>query len=243
MREIGILKGGMFTGHGAIGPRARRSALWMGLFAFAAGLVTASPGAARTGVQDEIECLALNIYFEARSEPDAGRLAVGHVVMNRVSDDRYPGNVCAVVRQGGEKVRNRCQFSWWCDGRSDRPRDRRAWKQSKAIATRIYWGLSDDITEGALWYHAVYVRPAWRKVLVPSRTIGRHIFYLDAASVQTAARTGEDTGNVVLPADKASVLEVAGADPASETNATQVKTGPSVWLRIMAAVKGLLPGD
>ncbi len=243
MREIGKPTGDMFTGHGATGPRARRSALWMGLFAFAACLVTASPGAALTGVRDEIECLALNIYFEARSEPDAGRLAVGHVVMNRVSDDRYPGKVCAVVRQGGEKVRNRCQFSWWCDGRSDRPRDRRAWKQSKAIATRIYWGLSEDITEGALWYHAVYVRPAWGKVLVPARTIGRHIFYRDPASVQAAARTGEDTGNVVLSADKASDLEVADADPASEMNATAVKTGPSVWLRIMAAVKGLLPRE
>ena len=78
---------------------------------------------------------------------------------------------------------------------------------------------------------------------MPARTIGRHIFYRDAASVQAAARTGEDTGNVVLTADKAFVLEVAGADPASETNATQVKTDPSVWLRIMAAVKGLLPRD
>ncbi len=241
MREIGKPKGGMFTGRGTTGQRARRNTLWMGLFAFAACLVTASPGAA--GVSDEIECLALNIYFEARSEPDAGRLAVGHVVMNRVSDDRYPGKVCAVVRQGGEKVRNRCQFSWWCDGRSDRPRDRHAWKQSKAIATRIYWGFSDDITEGALWYHAVYVRPAWRKILVPGRTIGRHIFYRDAAAVPAAARTGEGTGKMVLPADKAFVLEVAGADPPSETNATAVKTGPSIWLRIMAAVKGVLPRD
>ena len=236
MREIG-----KFTGHGTTGRRARRGALWTGLLAFAAALVTASPSAA--GVSDEIECLALNIYFEARSEPDAGRLAVGHVVMNRVSDDRYPGKVCAVVRQGGEKVRNRCQFSWWCDGRSDRPRDRIAWQQSKAIATRIYWGLSEDITEGALWYHAVYVRPTWRKILVPARTIGQHIFYRDAASVQEAAPTGEDTGNVVLPADKAFVLEAAGAEPAPETTAAVVKTAPSIWLRILAAVNGLLPRD
>ncbi len=78
---------------------------------------------------------------------------------------------------------------------------------------------------------------------MPGRTIGRHIFYRDSASVQAAARSGEDTGNVVLTADKASVLEVAGADPASETNATAVKTGPSVGLRIWAAVKGLLPRD
>ena len=236
MREIGN-----FTGHGTTGPRARRAALWTGLCAFAAGLVMASPSAA--GVSDEIECLALNIYFEARSEPDAGRLAVGHVVMNRVSDDRYPAKVCAVVRQGGEKVRNRCQFSWWCDGRSDRPRDRLAWQQSKAIATVVYWGLSEDITEGALWYHAVYVRPTWRKILVPARTIGRHIFYRDAASVQEAAPTGEDTGNVVLLADKAFVLEAAGAALAPEMTAAAAKTAPSIWLRILAAVNGLLPRD
>ena len=241
MRETGEGSGRMSDGRSVKEPRGGRKVLWTGLCALAASLVVPSPGAA--GVSDEIECLALNIYFEARSEPDAGRLAVGHVVMNRVSDGRYPGGVCAVVRQGGEKVRNRCQFSWWCDGRSDRPRDRLAWKQSKAIAKRVYWGHSNDITEGALWYHAVYVRPAWRKILVPARTIGRHIFYRDAASVQAAARTGDDTGNVVLPADKASVLKVAGADPASEADATQVKTGASLWLRIMAAVKGLLPGD
>ncbi len=229
----------MFAGHGTTGPRARRRALWMGLFGFAACLVTASPGAA--GVSDEIDCLALNIYFEARGEPDAGRMAVGHVVMNRVSNNRYPGNVCAVVRQGGEKVRNRCQFSWWCDGRSDRPKDERAWKQSRAIATRIYWGFSEDITEGALWYHAVYVRPAWRKILVPGRTIGRHIFYRDAAAVQAAARTGEDIGIVVLPADEVPVLEVAGGGQASETNAADLKKGAYVWLWILVAFDGLLP--
>ncbi len=233
----------MFNGHDTTGPRARRRALWMGLFGFAACLVTASPGAAMTGVRDEIKCLALNIYFEARGEPDAGRLAVGHVVMNRVSDGRYPGKVCAVVRQGGERVRNHCQFSWWCDGRSDRPRDARAWEQSKAIATRIYWGFSEDTTEGALWYHAVYVRPAWRKILVPGQTIGRHVFYRDEAAVPAAARTDEAPGNAALPAGKASVLEVAGADPASETNADGLKKGASVWLWILAAVEDLLASD
>ncbi len=228
----------MSDGRSVKEPRGGRKVLWTGLCALAASLVVPSPGAA--GVSDEIECLALNIYFEARSEPDAGRLAVGHVVMNRVSDDRYPGKVCAVVRQGGEKVRNRCQFSWWCDGRSDRPRDRRAWGQSKAIATRIYWGLSEDITEGALWYHAVYVRPTWRKILVPGRTIGRHIFYRDAAAAQAAVGADEAPQQAALPADEAPVLEVAGAGQASATNAADLKKGASVWLWISAAVDGLL---
>ncbi len=223
MRETGERSGRMSAGRSVKEPRGGRKVLWTGLCALAASLVVPSPGAA--GVSDEIECLALNIYFEARSEPDAGRLAVGHVVMNRVSNDRYPGNVCAVVRQGGEKVRNRCQFSWWCDGRSDRPRDRRAWKQSKAIATRIYWGFSEDMTEGALWYHAVYVRPAWRKILVRGRTIGRHIFYRDAAAAQAAVGADEAPQQAALPADEAPVLEVAGGGQASATNAADFMNG------------------
>ncbi len=239
MRETGDGSGRMSDGRSVKEPRGGRKVLWTGLCALAASLVVPSPGAA--GVPDEIECLALNIYFEARSEPDAGRLAVGHVVMNRVSDDRYPGKVCAVVRQGGEKVRNRCQFSWWCDGRSDRPRERRAWEQSKAVATRIYWGLSEDITEGALWYHAVYVRPAWRKILVPGRTIGRHIFYRDEAAAQAAVGADEAPESAALPADEAPVLEVAGACQASPTNAADLKKGASVWLWFLVAVDGLLP--
>ena len=65
--------------------------------------------------RDEISCLALNIYFEARNEPNEGKLAVSHVVMNRVMSSRFPGTVCKVIQQGGEIRRYRCQFSWWCD--------------------------------------------------------------------------------------------------------------------------------
>jgi len=72
-------------------------------------------------IDNEVRCLALNIYFEARSEGEQGQLAVGHVVMNRVADRHYPSTVCNVVRQGGEKRLHRCQFSWWCDGEPDKP--------------------------------------------------------------------------------------------------------------------------
>ena len=125
----------------------------------------------------EINCLALNIYFEARSESKEGKLAVGHVVMNRVMNRRFPGTVCGVVRQGGELRRHRCQFSWWCDGRSDKPRNRREWQKSAQIALSVYWGQSEDPTDGALWYHADYVKPAWRKHFERGPKIGRHIFY------------------------------------------------------------------
>jgi len=128
--------------------------------------------------QEELNCLALNIYFEARNEPRKGQSAVAHVVMNRVADSRFPDTACKVVRQGGERVRHRCQFSWWCDGRSDRPRNRRVWERAQAMAQDVYWGRSEDPTQGALWYHADYVMPYWGRVFERGPKIGRHIFYL-----------------------------------------------------------------
>ena len=124
----------------------------------------------------EVRCLALNIYHEARGESDDGKIAVGHVVMNRASDARFPRKVCDVVAQGGVR-RNRCQFSWRCDGRSDKPRDRRSWQRSRDLALQIYFGQSADPTEGALWYHAEYVRPIWKHSFSKGPKIGRHIFY------------------------------------------------------------------
>ena len=135
------------------------------------------PAASAIRANDDLQCLALTIYFEARGEPQGGKLAVASVVMNRVADRRYPNQVCDVVRQGGERPRNRCQFSWWCDGRSDFPRNSEAWNQSNALAALVYWGFLRDPTEGALWYHAQYVRPIWRKAFERGPTIGGHIFY------------------------------------------------------------------
>jgi spore germination cell wall hydrolase CwlJ-like protein len=126
----------------------------------------------------EIHCLALNIYFEARGESEQGQLAVGHVVMNRVASTQYPDAVCSVVRQGGEKRLHRCQFSWWCDGRSDKPTNGKAWTRSLRLAIAVYTGKSPDPTNGALWYHAAYVTPYWRDALTLVRKIGRHHFYL-----------------------------------------------------------------
>jgi len=134
----------------------------------------------------DLECLALNIYFEARGEPAAGRLAVGHVVMNRVEDPRFPNTICAVVKQGGEDRLHRCQFSWWCDGQSDTPRDADAWAKSQAVAQKVFWALDPDPTDGALWYHAHYVAPKWRHRFVRTAVIGQHIFYQRAQ--QIAAR-------------------------------------------------------
>lgn len=127
--------------------------------------------------REEIACMALNIYHEARGEPDQGKIAVAHVVMNRVASARFPGTVCEVVQQGGEIRRHRCQFSWWCDGRSDAPLSEQDWQVSTEVALTVYWGRSDDPTAGALWYHADYVSPRWRRAFEEGPTIGRHIFY------------------------------------------------------------------
>ncbi|MEM7223234.1 MAG: cell wall hydrolase [Pseudomonadota bacterium] len=133
--------------------------------------------AARVDHGEELHCLALNIYFEARSESDEGRRAVAHVVLNRVQDPKFPSTICQVVQQGGEQVRHRCQFSWWCDGLSDRPANIKAWNAAQALARTIYWGHSQDPTEGAMWYHADYVMPSWGAHFERGPKIGRHIFY------------------------------------------------------------------
>ena len=128
-------------------------------------------------VTDELHCLALTIYFEARGEPEDGKLAVAHVVMNRMKDSRFPDTICRVVQQGGEQVRHRCQFTWWCDGLSDRPRNLRQWEKSKSLARTVFWGDRPDPTGGALWYHADYVAPTWAQAFSRTSQIGRHIFY------------------------------------------------------------------
>ena len=135
-----------------------------------------------------LECLALNIYHEARGEPPEGRVAVAQVVLNRVRDRRFPDDICTVVKQGAKPPRRDCHFSWWCDGRSDRPADPSAWAESKTIAEDVLAGHHGDPTGGALWYHADHVAPKWRSSLVPAGKIGRHEFYVPAAENPPATR-------------------------------------------------------
>ena len=154
---------------------ARSAAVAVSLIA--ALVLSASPGPAENKPASDLDCLALNIYFEARGEPLQGKLAVGYVVINRVGDEEFPANVCQVVQQGGEAVRYRCQFSWWCDGRSDKPVDLVAWRESREAAWEILSGTTKDPTRGALWYHADYVQPDWQDELVKIHKIGDHLFY------------------------------------------------------------------
>jgi len=128
-----------------------------------------------------IACLAMAVYFEARSEPIAGQLAVAQVVMNRTMSHRFPDNACDVVKQGvvnsaGKPIRNKCQFSFWCDGKKETVRDHDSWQTAEEVA-RAALSASIDITEGATFYHTPDVSPAWRHTKVKTVQLGNHIFY------------------------------------------------------------------
>ncbi len=159
--------------------RRPRTALGAGLaVSLAAAAVVVLWPAPRLDLSASLDCLALNIYHERRGEPLEGKIAVGQVVMNRVGDPAFPAGVCDVVKQGGERPRDRCQFSWWCDGLSDRPDDAGAWEDIKGLAGKILAGGLEDPTRGALWYHADRVTPDWQMDIIRQGKIGQHVFYI-----------------------------------------------------------------
>jgi len=126
----------------------------------------------------EVDCLTLNMYWEARGEGEEGLRAVAHVTLNRVKSPLFPDSICDVVAQGGQNAQGgACQFSWWCDGLDDWPYDMRMWRASHTIARRVMLGRDTDPTGGALWYHADYVSPYWASSYTQTVQIGPHIFY------------------------------------------------------------------
>lgn len=133
--------------------------------------------------QEALRCLALNIYHESRGSNLADKVAVADVVINRKKDERYPNTICGVVQQGkldsnGFPRRNQCQFSWYCDGRSDDPKDGDRWEEAKLLAYQVLIdGKYRGISEGATHYHATYVMPKWASSFQQVGRIGEHIFY------------------------------------------------------------------
>ena len=120
-------------------------------------------------------CLALNVYHEARSDDMIGQYAVAQVVINRVQSSKFPNDVCSVIKQSRKD--GTCQFSWYCDGKSDKPREPYAWAYAQMVAADVILGETVDITEGATHYHANYVRPYWADKLEYTVTYGSHLFY------------------------------------------------------------------
>ena len=148
----------------------------------------ASSGLAREEVHQDVSCLALNIYHEARGQSIAGQIAVGQVTLNRVKDNRFPNTICEVVMQGPHRaswkgtgemipVRHRCQFSWYCDGKSDKIKQRKAYNQIVSLSQILIDQDMIDITSGATHYHAYYVSPAWARSKKRTTKIEDHIFY------------------------------------------------------------------
>jgi spore germination cell wall hydrolase CwlJ-like protein len=125
----------------------------------------------------ELRCMATAIYFEARGETVRGQIAVGQVIMNRARSDFYPNTICGVVFQG-QWNRNACQFSFACDGVTDAPKEKEEWATALDVAKQVISGkvYLNDIAD-ATHYHAVYVRPDWRKDVTRIKQIGVHIFY------------------------------------------------------------------
>ena len=150
----------------------------------------------------QVDCLAENIYHEAGGEITDGKVAVALVTLNRVQDPKYPKDICSVVKQKTNYV---CQFSWFCmpvkvDKNSDRYRD--------ALDTALYvyanYDQLDDITYGALFYHADYVNPKWK--LNKTTSIGRHIFYKeggrnDDEQIKSTVKRRQQRSAFVFPFD------------------------------------------
>ena len=121
-------------------------------------------------------CLAMALYWEAKTEDDTGMLAVASVIHNRIAHDEFPNSVCAVIKHGGEKPP--CQFSFWCDGKSDTPqKDSQSWQRAQAIAKESLLNPAEDITDGALFFHAHGLETPWILKREKTLELGGHTFY------------------------------------------------------------------
>jgi spore germination cell wall hydrolase CwlJ-like protein len=126
----------------------------------------------------QLDCLTRNIYWEAASEPFEGKVAVAQVTLNRVESGKFAPTVCGVVYQKNvfyEKVV--CQFSWFCEGNHKiRAVYQPMWQESELVAKKVLLeNFRLPSMKNALYYHATYVNPNWRKPRIEQ--IGNHIFY------------------------------------------------------------------
>lgn len=116
----------------------------------------------------DVQCLALNVYHEARGEPRMGQVAVAEVTMNRVASPNFPDSVCRVVHQ-------EAAFSWTM-GDASAPGGR-AWRRALEVAATVYNDEQSPVVPGALHYHVRGIEPEWARAHPPIKRIGRHVFY------------------------------------------------------------------
>jgi spore germination cell wall hydrolase CwlJ-like protein len=117
----------------------------------------------------ELECLATGVYFESKSEPLAGQLAVAQVIANRAESKRYPSTYCGVILQRGQ-IRFVHGHRLPAVSHSSKQ-----WQTAVAIAKIVDQDLKDSAVGDALFFHARRVSPNWHRTRVAS--IGNHIFY------------------------------------------------------------------
>ena len=122
-------------------------------------------------LDEQTNCLATAVYFEARGESAEGQLAVARVVMNRAASGRYPPDWCSVVKQPA-------QFSFVRHGEFPyADTNSAAWQKAEAVAELAAANVVPSVSNDVLWYHADYVAPTWRRSLQEVQQIGAHIFY------------------------------------------------------------------
>lgn len=121
--------------------------------------------------QADIECLSLAVYHEARGESKQGQAAVAWVVMNRVNSGKFPSSICGVVRQ----TKNGCQFSWYCDRKSDVPTDKAAYTRSMEVALAVLAREYPNPVGNALFFDGFVHK---KQVATRSHVqIGKHRFF------------------------------------------------------------------
>lgn len=135
-------------------------------------------------LNNNYHCLASNIYWESRNQSLGGKVAVGQVVLNRVDSERFPDTICTVVKQtkfypSGNIDLHDCQFSWYCDGKSDVPleKEKDVYEESFRLAVKLLENRPMDFTEGAVHYHSDKVVPYWAESMIQTTRIDNHIFY------------------------------------------------------------------
>ena len=134
---------------------------------------------------DDFNCLVEALYHEARSESFIGMISVANVILTRKESSNFPNTICKVVHQGkywkGNPIKDKCQFSYWCDGKPERFIDIEGLIKSLNVAEMSLNGIQSKQTVGATHYHASYVTPSWASDpnFKSLGQIGTHVFYID----------------------------------------------------------------
>lgn len=137
--------------------------------------VKALDPAGKAPLDDAIVCLSRTLYWEAKGGGKADMEAVANVVLNRMGHGGFPDTVCGVVKQG--QAQKHCQFSWWCDGRSDQVEEKNRYDVAKEIARRALNQQLRDRTRGAMYFHDRHASPGWAKEYIRTAETDEFVFY------------------------------------------------------------------